>query len=167
MISAGEWIEKLDLTPHPEGGYFKEVYRSNEIINIQGLPQRYGGERNFGTSIYFMLKSGQKSYLHKLQSDETWHFYYGCSIKIYIITPDGKLRKIMLGNNIFNREVLQFTIPKNSWFGAKPKESDSYSLIGCSVYPGFDFADFELGDRSELLKLYPQHENIIKKLTNE
>ncbi len=165
MITANEWIEKLKLIPHPEGGYFNEVYRSEEKIKRSGLPQRYEAERNMGTSIYFLLESGQKSFLHKLQSDETWHFYYGCPLKLYIILPNGKRRKIMLGNNIYNGEVLQYTIPKFSWFGAKPKESDSYSLIGCSVYPGFDFEDFELGEREELLKLYPEYENIIKQLT--
>lgn len=163
-MTSKDWISKLDLTPHPEGGFFKEVYRSEETIK-DGLPNRYKSERAFGTSIYFLLEGDQFSTFHKLQSDETWHFYDGCSITIHVIDKDGNLSSHSLGKSLNEETSLQFTIPKQSWFAAAPDDKNSFSLVGCSVYPGFDFADFELGNRDELLKVYPQHESIIKKFT--
>ncbi|HPE56166.1 MAG TPA: cupin domain-containing protein [Bacteroidales bacterium] len=162
--SAEYWIQHLKLKKHPEGGYFKEVYRSNEVINIKGLPDRYTSFRNISTSIYFLLKSDEFSAFHRLKSDETWHFYLGSSLVLYIIDHSGKMRKLVLGNQPGDSN-LQFTIPRGYWFAAKVESPGSYALMGCTVAPGFDFEDFELGKRSELITRYPQYKSLIDELT--
>jgi uncharacterized protein len=159
------YISKLQLIPHPEGGYYKEVYRSDEIIETIHLPARYKSSRKFSTSIYFLLKNDQVSNFHKLKSDEIWHFYDGCGVKIYVIEKSGIKREILLGNKLEYGELPQVVIEKNSWFGAELLNKSSFCLVGCTVSPGFEFKDFKLGEREKLLKLFPQHEKIIKKLT--
>lgn len=159
------WINHLKLKKHPEGGYFKEVYRSNEVINIKGLPDRYTSFRNISTSIYFLLKSDEFSAFHRLKSDETWHFYTGSALIIFIIDYKGKMRKIRLGSNLQKQTHLQFTIPRGYWFAAKVETQASFALLGCTVAPGFDFEDFELGKKSELLGKYPQHKQLIEELS--
>jgi len=159
--TANFWIEKLKLSRHPEGGYFREVYRSDEFIQKKGLPGRYSSFRSFSTSIYFLLKSGEISAFHRLKSDETWHFYEGSPLMLYIILMNGKLIEVKLGANLENKEVFQFTIPKGSWFASKPLLSNSFSLLGCTVAPGFDFDDFEMGKREQMLKAYPQYSKLI------
>ncbi len=157
------YIDKLKLIKHPEGGYYREIYRSGEYINIQGLPKRYKSKRTFSTSIYFMLEGKQVSKFHRLKSDEVWHFYDGSSIRIFLL--DNNLEQVILGKNIAKGNTFQYTIEKNNWFAAELAEKDSFALMGCSVSPGFDFNDFELADRKILLKKFPQHEGIIKKFT--
>jgi len=159
------YINKLKLFPHPEGGYYREVYRSDEYIAKDNLPERYNGDRSFSSSIYFLLKGEQVSCFHRLKSDETWHFYDGSVVKIYILANDGQISEILLGKNIENMEFHQVTIKKNNWFGAEVMDKSSFTLLGCTVSPGFDFDDFELGNRNFLLNLYPYHENTIRKLT--
>ena len=159
------YISKLQLIPHPEGGYYKVIYRSDEIIKASSLPARYKSSRTFSTSIYFLLKNNQVSLFHKLKSDEIWHFYDGCGVKIYVIEKNGVKREILLGNKLEQGELPQAVINKNSWFGAELLKKSSFCLIGCTVSPGFEFKDFDLGEREKLIKLFPQHEEIIKKLT--
>ncbi len=159
------WIEKLQLQPHPEGGYFNEIYRSAETVSSDSLPERYNTEHSFSTSIYFLLKSGQCSKFHRLQSDEIWHFYYGSPVRLYQISPEGNYSELLLGNDPEKRHDLQLVIKAGSWFAAEPVERESYSLVGCTVAPGFDFNDFELGNREQLLKLFPVHKEIIEKLS--
>ena len=164
------WIESLGLLKHPEGGYFKEVYRSNEIIPTKALPERFGGDRSFSTSIYFLLKNSDISAFHRINQDETWHFYYGDSVNIYIIDSCGFMDVVKLGNNPVKNEVLQYTVTKNCWFSAsilplKAKSKFDFCLVGCTVAPGFDFADFEMAKRADLLKQYPEFSEIIKKHT--
>jgi uncharacterized protein len=165
MNKADIYIEKLKLIPHPEGGYFREVYRSEELLNPDALPQRYKGSRSFSTSIYFLLKGDQKSLLHKLKSDEIWHFYDGSSVKLYTIDSEGKLLHSLLGRNIDGSESMQLVIKRGYWFCAEVSDENSFSLFGCTVAPGFDFSDFELGERKELIRLYPQYQELIKKFT--
>lgn len=165
MLTSKEIIKKLDLIAHPEGGYFKEVYRSEEEIKIEGLPERFQSARCFGTSIYYLLDGEQFSAFHKLQSDETWHFYLGSPIVLHLINEDGKYSEVILGQNIKKNEQLQFTIPHGTWFAAEVKDKSSFSLVGCTVYPGFDFDDFEMGVEEKLIEKFPQHKNIIQKLT--
>lgn len=165
-ITAEAWIDKLDLLPHPEGGFFKEVYRSSDKIPPRGLPPRYGSERTFSTSIYYLLKSGQFSAFHKIKSDETWHFYSGSPLIIYMLNPLGTCSTEILGNSIENDEKLQLTIPKETWFAAEPQYNDSFSLLGCTVAPGFEFADFEMGKRLELIQKFSDQKEIITKFTN-
>ena len=159
------YIYRLQLNPHHEGGYFKEVYRSDEIILSENLPNRFTSNRNFSTSIYFLLDGEQKSNFHRLKSDEIWHFYEGSSINIFVIDEFGNLSEYLLGKNLAEGETFQVVIKRNSWFAAELKEKKSYSLIGCTVSPGFDYEDFELADRNNLQKQFPQHEEIIKKFT--
>ncbi len=162
---AQKYIEKLQLKLHPEGGYYKEIYRAGDMILPKHLPKRYKSSRNFSTSIYFLLEGNQVSNFHKLKSDEQWHFYDGSTIVIHVIDESGNLNKILLGRNIENGETLQTVIKYNSWFAAELSDKTSFALIGCTVAPGFDFTDFELGKRDELIKTFPQFRELIYKLT--
>uniref|UniRef100_B8HVB1 DUF985 domain-containing protein n=1 Tax=Cyanothece sp. (strain PCC 7425 / ATCC 29141) TaxID=395961 RepID=B8HVB1_CYAP4 len=164
--TAADWVKTLQLSPHPEGGYFRETYRSPESLDRSHLPDRFGGPRCFSTAIYFLLESGQFSTLHRIQSDEVWHFYSGGSLTVYAIAPGGELNEIKLGNNPEAGESWQAVVPAGYWFGAAVNAANSYALVGCTVAPGFDFADFELGDRTQLLQKFPQHQALIEKLTH-
>ena len=165
MVTKKYWIEKLGLLPHPEGGYYKEVYRSDGIIAQNCLPDTNNGQRNYATSIYFLLGHGDISAFHRLNSDELWYYHSGDPLNIYIIDKAGKLCIKKLGANIEEDEKLQIIIPAGSIFGAKVNLNENYTLMGCAVAPGFDFNDFELINRKTLLGLYPQYEEIIKMLT--
>lgn len=164
MKNADYWIEKLRLTPHPEGGYYKEVYRSDELINIQNDFPRYNGKRCFSTSIYFLLKGKDISHFHKILSDETWHFYDGTSLSLHLIDENGKYSKVKMGNSN-DDELLQFSIKRNTWFAAEVNDKNSFSLIGCTVAPGFDFNDFQLARKNELKKLFPKNVEIINEFS--
>jgi uncharacterized protein len=163
MKDAKYWLEKLNLQKHPEGGAFNEVYRSEEVLD--NLPDRYIGKRSVSTSIYFMLEENEISMFHRLTSDETWHFYTGCSLTVHIIDPSGKYFSVKIGSDPEKDEMFQYTIRKGCWFGAEVNDKSSYALIGCTVSPGFDFHDFELGERAKLLEVFPEHAEIIKRLT--
>jgi predicted cupin superfamily sugar epimerase len=162
---AKEYIDKLQLKTHPEGGYYKEVYRSDELILSEHLPNRYKSSRSFSTSIYFMLEGKQFSSFHRLQSDEIWHFYDGTSLIVYILDEIGILEKIILGNDTKKGESFQVVVKKYTWFAAELVDKSSYALVGCTVSPGFDFSDFELGERYKLIEKFPQHHEEILKLT--
>ncbi|MDP4115383.1 MAG: cupin domain-containing protein [Bacteroidota bacterium] len=164
-LQAEKYIELLDLQKHPEGGYFKEIYRSAEYYEAKLLPGRYSGDRTFSTSIYFLLEGTNVSRFHRLKSDETWHFYDGSTVIIYVLDQLGKLSQICLGKNLELGETLQVTIEKGCWFGAALKEDSSFCLIGCTVSPGFEFDDFELAKREFLVDNYPQYKEIITRLT--
>lgn len=163
--TAAYWIEKLSLMEHPEGGYFREIYRSAESNPGEYLPERFKGPRAFSTSIYYLLEGSDFSSFHRLKADEVWHFYSGCPLTIYSINPQGILSQIILGNDLAGGEVFQAVVPAGSWFAAASNDSHSYTLVGCTVSPGFDMDDFELGDRGELVKQFPQHRRIIEQLT--
>lgn len=167
MNNAEFYINKLKLTPHPEGGYFHEIYRSEEKIKSGILPDRYSGERSYSTSIYFLLKGEQKSHLHKLKSDEIWHFYKGSSVRLYIINKYGKLSEIILGENLEKGETFQYVIKKDQWFCANITDKKSFALVGCTVSPGFDFSDFEIGKRNILTQLFPEHTKLVTDFTVE
>ena len=165
MNTAKYWIEKLNLQQHPEGGYFKEVYRTGEIIPKHSLHERYTGDRDHSTSIYFLITSSEFSAFHIIKSDETWHFYTGSSVAIHKIDETGKYSAVKLGSNPENDEVFQYTIPHGTWFAAAVDEADSFALVGCTVAPGFHYDDFELGEREKLIKSFPQHKEIIRRFT--
>ncbi|MBN8652461.1 MAG: cupin domain-containing protein [Cytophagales bacterium] len=158
------WIENLKLLPHPEGGFYKETYRSKEELDHRQLPLRYKGARKFSTAIYFLLRSQDRSVFHRIQSDELLHFYAGTTLLIYVLTTDG-LKIHRLGADPLQGDSLQVLVPVGCWFGAMVEKPNSYALCGCTVAPGFDFADFEMANRDELLKEFPDQEEIIKKLT--
>ena len=165
MTNAAYWIEKLQLIKHEEGGYYKEIYRSSLTVNKSQLPESFHGDRNFSTSIYFLLEEKQFSAFHQIASDEQWHFYAGNCLMIYEIEPDGKLTEHKLGNNPENAESFQIAIKAGSWFGSRLANGEGYALVGCTVSPGFDFEDFELAERKTLINEFPQHDDVIRKLT--
>lgn len=164
MKTADYWIKHLSLSQHPEGGYYRETYRSTETITGKALPDRFGGDRNHSTTIYFLLPSDNRSLFHRIKSDEIWYYHAGSSLTIYVLDHNG-LRKHKLGSDVANGESLQVIIPANVWFGALVNEQDSYTLSSCSVSPGFDFNDFELADQTVLLRDFPNEVEIIKRLT--
>lgn len=159
-------IKVLNLKKHPEGGYYKEVFRTNEKISKQSLPKRYNGDRNLYTSIYFLLEGENISSFHKLKTDEIWHFYYGSRIIIYIIENKNLIKKIKLGHNVKSGDNFQVIIKKGHWFAAEVEDKKSYSLAGCTMAPGFEFEDFEMGSKKSLIKTYPKHKEIIERLTS-
>lgn len=163
--SAAYWKERLQLTSHVEGGAFREIYRSHTILPQEVLTPLHQGPRNASTSIYFLLEHGEFSALHRIASDEIWHHYDGAPLCIYEIEPSGKLNKHLLGKDFDNGERLQVLIPAGSWFGSRVEVEGGYNLCSCTVAPGFDFADFELADKTGLAELYPQHAGIIDALT--
>ncbi|WP_431128506.1 cupin domain-containing protein [Flagellimonas flava] len=165
MKQVEQLIKKFDLIPHPEGGYFKETYRSQGVVLPESLPKEYKGSRNYATSIYFLLTSDTFSAFHKIKQDEIWHFYSGSPLMLYVISEEGELSEHCIGNDFGKGQIPQFVVPGNHWFAAKTINPDDYSFVGCTVSPGFDFEDFVLPERKELLDKFPQHTNIIKKLT--
>lgn len=162
MMNSKEIISKLKLQPHPEGGFFKETYRSDELIDTKTLPSRFNGKRAFSTSIYYLLEGEDFSSFHKIKSDEIWHFYFGSPVVLHLIYENGDYANIELGNNISEGQNFQIIIPHNTWFAAEVKDKSSFTLVGCTVAPGFNFDDFLLADKS-LLEEFPQHQNLIKK----
>jgi predicted cupin superfamily sugar epimerase len=158
-MDARNLIQKLQLQPHPEGGFYKETYRSEEKMTTTG-----GLVRNVSTAIYFLLENEDKSHFHRIKSDEAWFFHQGESIEI-IILNDGKLQTIDLGNIIKKGEVPQTIVPANVWFASKIKHGIGYALVSCTVAPGFDFADFELANRNDLIKEFPEYKSVIEEFT--
>ncbi len=151
----------FSLLPHPEGGYYKETYRSVEMIAQNALPARFPSGRAAGTAILFLLETDNFSTFHRIKSDECWHFYSGQRLCVYVIHPTSQLEVIKLGNDMLNGEVFQAVVPAGCWFAAAP--SGDYAFVGCTVAPGFDFEDFELADAEILSKEYPQHAKLIRK----
>jgi hypothetical protein len=135
-------IEKYQLLPHPEGGWYKETYKSSETIAAAALPKRFAGDRSFSTAIYFLLERGNFSAFHKIKSDECWHFYAGDPLEVFVLQHDGRLEIITLGNDILNGQQFQYVVPANCWFASRPASQSDYCFVGCTVAPGFDFADF-------------------------
>jgi uncharacterized protein len=164
MITPETIVEKLGLLPHPEGGYYKEIYRTEEILDKKALPERYSSSRNISTSIYYMLKGEQISHFHKLKSDEIWHFYSGSPVIIHLLGGSG-YSKIVLGSDLERGEIFQHVIKTDMWFAAELENKNSYCLIGCTVAPGFSFEDFLLASRDELANEFPDYLELITKLT--
>ena len=164
MISAQQLIALYNLQPHPEGGWYKETYQSKEQIDADSLPERFCGSRAFSTAIYFLLEQGNFSAFHRIKSDECWHFYAGDPLVVYVLQQDGTLDEIMLGNDITNGQLFQYVVPANCWFASRPAFDSKFCFVGCTVAPGFDFADFEMADAAVLSALYPQHQTAIQEL---
>ena len=165
MYNEDYWIDQLGLLPHPEGGFYRETYRSTEVLKAAQLPGRYIGNRNFSTAIYFLLRSQDRSVFHRIKSDELWHFYQGTTLLIYMLM-EKELKIHRLGANINEGDSLQVMIPANCWFGAMVEKPGSYALCGCTVAPGFDFQDFEMARQDFLLANYPDQSEIIKQLSH-
>ncbi len=166
MTRIEEIINSLDLTAHPEGGYYKETYRSVGNINSDSLDESYQGKRSYSTCIYFLLTSDDFSAFHKIKQDEIWHFHEGSPIQLHTISEKGKHHKYTIGNDFINGETPQLVVPGNHWFAASVTEENSYALVSCTVSPGFDFSDFILPTREELNEKFPQHEKLITEYTS-
>jgi predicted cupin superfamily sugar epimerase len=165
MADAQFWIDHLALEPHPEGGFFRESYRSSVVIPESALPTTFRGPRSASTAIYFLLAGEDFSALHRLAADEVWHFYAGSRLLVHSMDPNGKHSVIRLGQNAEANEQLQCVVPGQHWFGSCLEWPETYAFVGCTVAPGFDFSDFEMARRADLLTKYPQHTDMIYKLT--
>jgi uncharacterized protein len=157
------WINHLGLSLHPEGGYYRVTYKSDLSIVRSALPSSYQGDRSASTAIYFLLDRRDFSAFHRIASDEVWHFYCGSSLVVYVIDPDGDYSELHLGDG--SDEVFQAVVKAGCWFASRVKDAAGFALVGCTVAPGFDFADFELAVRPELVAAYPQHRKLIEELT--
>lgn len=165
-MNAKEIINHFGLTIHPEGGYYKENYRSKGEILSENLGKEFDGNRNYCTSIYFLLTSEKPSAFHKISQDEIWHFYTGSTLKLHQISPEGEYSFVLIGNNFKIGEIAQHTVPADYYFAAEVIKNDSFSFVGCTVSPGFDFKDFTLPSCAELSKKFPNHLKTIKDLTH-
>ncbi|MFD1673269.1 cupin domain-containing protein [Alicyclobacillus fodiniaquatilis] len=166
-MNAREWITQLDLAPHPEGGFYRETYHANHWLHDELTLQTYDGKRRTATSIYFLLEGHDVSRFHRLKSDELWYFHTGSALTVHVIDPKGTYQTHALGLSPAGKQAPQLCIPREHIFGATVDDPDGFALVSCMVSPGFDFADFELFDRAVLLKMHPQHEQIINRLTKE
>ena len=159
-LPSPDWlVRELRLSPHPEGGYYRETYRA---------ARRDGSGRPAATLIYFLLPQGQVSRLHRIDADEGWHFYLGGPLEIFELDPDtprAPPRITRLGTDLANGESPQHVVPAGRWFGAAPAPHTPYTLVGCSVAPAFEFAAFELADRARLLAAFPQAADLVRRLT--
>ncbi len=163
MKNAEFWIQNLDLMPHPEGGFYRESYRSNIETEPKKLPKNIKGSRRLCTSIYYLLRSEEKSKFHRLKSDELWYYHHGSSLKVVMIDHEGNKQTKFLGPNFEKAEQFCLLVPAGTIFGAEVTEKSSYSLFSCVVSPGFEFDDFEMFDKEDLLQAYPKHSEIIER----
>ena len=163
-MEASQYVKALDMQAHPEGGFYKETYRSAGSLNEACLPQGMKGTRSYATSIYYLLRQGEFSAFHRIRSDEGWHFYEGGPLMVHMIKPNGQYSCVRLGRNLEEGEVFHFVVPAGTWFASEPGNESAFSLVGCTVAPGFDFADFELAAYDQLSSQFPQHANIIRRL---
>ena len=154
-------VQQLGLKPHPEGGFYSESYRASDTV----IRQTDGTERASSTAIYYLLENGAWSAWHRIASDEVWHFYAGSPLNVYVLTPEGELVTHCLGPALERAGVVyQAVVPAGYWFAAELVNPDSFALVGCTVAPGFEFAEFELAKAEELAAQYPQHRGVVERL---
>jgi predicted cupin superfamily sugar epimerase len=144
ILSAAELITRLHLQPHPEGGHYRETYRAAELV------QTPRGARSASTAILYLLEAGERSSWHRIASDEAWHHHGGGGLLIHELGPEGQTRRTQLGLDLERGEQPQHVVPAGSWFAAEPAGMGEWSLMSCTVAPGFDFADFELAQAHQL-----------------
>ncbi len=167
-VTADELKKLLHLEAHPcEGGWFIQTWRSEEIIPKTALPDRYPGERAAGTAIYYLLEPHTFSELHRLASDEIFHFYLGDPVEMLQLRPDGSVRTVVLGQDLSAGQQVQLHVPKDVWQGSRLIPGGKFALLGCTVSPGFDYADYESGKREALIRQYPAAEEMIRGLTRD
>jgi predicted cupin superfamily sugar epimerase len=176
LKDAQYWIDRLELEPHPEGGFFREIYRSEERCRVGwpgrseeaervGPAGRFSGPRCLMTSIHYLLRDGQVSRLHRLLADEIWLFHAGTALDLHLLSPDGSYRCEALGPDPEAGQSWQVTVAHGDWIGAALQDPTGYCLVSCLMAPGFEFTDFELGRREELLERYPGQAEIVLELT--
>lgn len=166
--TAAQLIEYLGLEPLTiEGGLFRQTYVAAESIAADALPQRYRGPRSFGAAIYYLLTSEADSFsaLHRLETDEIYHFYLGDPVEMLLLHADGRGERIVLGPDILHGQSVQFVVPRDVWQGSRVLAGGTFALMGTTMAPGFDLADWAEGKRDELLRQYPEHADLIRALT--
>lgn len=166
MLTPEKIVETLNLKPHPkEGGHFAETYRSDEFISLENLPSRYNAKRSLSTAIYYLLTPHACSRLHRLRSDEIFHFYIGGPVLMLQLYPNGLSKTFILGSDILKGHYLQLVVPRNVWQGALLIKGSSHALLGTTVAPGFDYNDYESAERERLIEQYPDQKDLIIQLT--
>lgn len=163
--TAASWIEHLRLSPHPEGGHFRQTYVSEVSLGTSCLPPGFTGPRAASTAIYFLLEEGNFSAFHRIRSDELWHFYAGDPLEVLVLNSDGQLEIVRLGPDPEKDQNFQAVVRAGNWFASRVASGGSFALAGCTVSPGFHFDDFEMASGDELARLYPQHSLLIEQLT--
>jgi hypothetical protein len=163
--NAEYYIEKLALNNHLEGGAFKETYRSKMVIANTALNENFKGITNASTAVYFLLQYNQFSAFHKIASDEVWHFYAGNTLTVYEIESNGNLLTHKLGTDLENGETFQCIVRAGNWFGSRCEVENGFSLVGCTVAPGFNFTDLIIANRTDLINTYPQIASLISEMT--
>jgi predicted cupin superfamily sugar epimerase len=159
--SPDELISHLALLPHPEGGHFRETYRSQQRVTRSGDD----ATRSAATAIYYLLRGTERSTWHRIRSDEMWHFYDGAPLHVHILLPEGGLTLLQLGNPLKHEAAeFQAVVPAGAWFAAECTDPEGHSLVGCTVAPGFEFEEFEIAQTELLLKNWPQHRALIERL---
>jgi predicted cupin superfamily sugar epimerase len=165
-LTATEVIEILKLKPHPEeGGYFAEVYRSTDELPRQIFGDRPVQSRSLSTSIFYLITTETFSALHRLQSDEVFHFYIGEAVTMLNLHPDGRIETVTLGSDIRSGQRLQHVVPRGVWQGCFLAQGSGFALMGTTVAPGFDFRDYEAGEAAALERQYPQAAELIRRLS--
>ena len=154
-------IDALRLEAHPEGGWFREVFRSRERISGESLPERFGASRALATSILYLLAEGERSCFHRLRADELWCHHAGGAVHLHLLAP-GDARTLVVGG-----DTPQVRVPHGTWFAAEPEPGSAFALAGCFVSPGFDFEDFELADRRQLLAEFPDERERVLRFTRD
>lgn len=163
MKDAAFYIQQLQLQPHPEGGYYAETYRSKGNIPADALTG-FTGERCYSTAIYYLLEEGDFSAFHRIKSDECWHYYAGGTVLVHVLHNDGSYQCAKLGAALDKGELFQFVVPANTWFAAECTPNSRFVLGGCTVAPGFDFADLEMAEKQLLIQEFPEDATIISRL---
>lgn len=153
-------LARLDLRPHPEGGWFRETFRDARTVTADG----FDGPRSASTAIYYVLAAGHFSALHRIRSDEVWHHYAGDDLEVTVLSADGALRTLLVGHRAAGAAP-QAVVPAGEWFGSRVATGGRWALVGCTVAPGFEFGDFELADRAALTAQFPAHADVIAALT--
>lgn len=167
MMTAEDLKRKLGLTPHPrEGGWYVRTYKSAEMMAAGAFADgRYGGARRTGTAIYYLLEQETFSEMHRLKSDEVFHFYAGDTVEMLQLLADGSGRRVLIGNDLVGAARPQVVVERGVWQGSRLAVGGSWALLGCSVSPGFEFEDYEEGRRAELCAEWPEWVEMITGLT--
>jgi hypothetical protein len=167
-LTAAQLIDLLRLEPLPhEGGLFRQTYRAAETVPAAALPARYGAPRRFATAIYYLLTDDPDSFsaLHRLKTDEVYHFYLGDPVEMLLLQSDGGSRRVVLGQDLPAGQLVQFVVPAGAWQGSRVIPGGRYALLGTTTAPGYETEDFELGEREALLKRYSDQAELIRALT--
>jgi len=168
--TAAQLIEHLRLEPLTfEGGHFRQTYVAGESVAAEALPARYGAPRQLGSAIYYLLTSEPDSFsaLHRLRTDEIYHFYLGDPVEMLLLHPDRRGERIVLGRDVLDGQQVQFVVPRGAWQGSRLVYGGSFALMGTTMAPGFDFSDWTEGNRDALVREYPEHVELIRALTRQ